>query len=218
MFNKLKEDLDAVIERDPAARSRAEVFFLYSGFKAVRAHRRANWFYRHNMKFIARWISQHSRRKTGIEIHPAAKIGKGLFIDHGMGVVIGETTEIGDYCTLYQNVTLGGTGKDHGKRHPTLGNNVLVGAGAKVLGPFTVGDNARVAAGAVVLDAVPENATAVGVPARVVKIGDKRVEDASKRLDQIHIADPVSMELCRMRAQIERLESKINEIENGGNA
>lgn len=218
MFNKLKEDLDAVIERDPAARSRAEVFFLYSGFKAVRAHRRANWFYRHNMKFIARWISQHSRRKMGIEIHPAAKIGKGLFIDHGMGVVIGETTEIGDYCTLYQNVTLGGTGKDHGKRHPTLGNNVLVGAGAKVLGPFTVGDNARVAAGAVVLDAVPENATAVGVPARVVKIGDKRVEAASKRLDQIHIADPVSMELCRMRAQIERLESKINEIENGGNA
>lgn len=218
MFNKLKEDLDAVMERDPAARSRAEVFFLYSGFKAVRAHRRANWFYRHDMKFIARWISQRSRRKTGIEIHPAAKIGKGLFIDHGMGVVIGETTEIGDNCTIYQNVTLGGTGKDHGKRHPTLGNNVLVGAGAKVLGPFTVGDNARVAAGAVVLDAVPENATAVGVPARVVKIGDKRVEAASKRLDQIHIADPVSMELCRMRAQIERLESKIDEIENGGNA
>lgn len=218
MFNKLKEDLDAVMERDPAARSRAEVFFLYSGFKAVRAHRRANWFYRHDMKFIARWISQHSRRKTGIEIHPAAKIGKGLFIDHGMGVVIGETTEIGDNCTIYQNVTLGGTGKDHGKRHPTLGNNVLVGAGAKVLGPFTVGDNARVAAGAVVLDAVPENATAVGVPARVVKIGDKRVEEASKRLDQIHIADPVSMELCRMRAQIERLQDTIDKLKSDHNA
>lgn len=214
MFDRLKEDLDAVIERDPAARSRVEVFLLYSGFKAVRAHRRANWFYRHNMKFIARWISQRSRRKTGIEIHPAAKIGRGLFIDHGMGVVIGETTEIGDNCTLYQNVTLGGTGKDHGKRHPTLGNNVLVGAGAKVLGPFTVGDNARVAAGAVVLDAVPPNATAVGVPARVVKIGDKRVESASKKLDQIHVADPVSMELCRIRGQLERLQGQIDEMKN----
>ena len=152
MFRKLKEDLDAVMERDPAARSRLEVFFLYSGFKAVRSHRKANWCYRHNLKFLARWISQRSRRKTGIEIHPAAKIGRGLFIDHGMGVVIGETTEIGDNCTLYQGVTLGGTGKDHGKRHPTLGNNVLIGAGAKVLGPFTVGDNARVAAGAVGAD------------------------------------------------------------------
>ncbi len=214
MFQKLKEDLDAVMERDPAARSRAEVFFLYSGFKAVRAHRRANWCYRHNMKFLARWISQHSRRKTGIEIHPAAKIGKGLFIDHGMGVVIGETTEIGDFCTLYQNVTLGGTGKDHGKRHPTLGNNVLVGAGAKVLGPFTVGDNARVAAGAVVLNEVPPDATAVGVPARVVKIGEKRVGSASAQLDQIHVADPVSMELCHLRGQLERMQNQVNELED----
>ena len=196
MFRTLKEDLDAVMDRDPAARSRWEVFFLYSGFKAVRSHRKANWCYRHNLKFLARWISQRSRRKTGIEIHPAAQIGKGLFIDHGMGVVIGETTQIGDNCTLYQGVTLGGTGKDHGKRHPTLGNNVLVGAGAKVLGPFTVGDNARVAAGAVVLDAVPEDATAVGVPARVVKIGNQRVAHPSQQLDQIHVADPVSMELC----------------------
>ncbi len=210
MFQKLREDLDAVMQRDPAARSRAEVFFLYSGFKAVRAHRRANWFYRHNMKFIARFISQHSRKKTGIEIHPAAKIGKGLFIDHGMGVVIGETTEIGDNCTLYQNVTLGGTGKDHGKRHPTLGNNVLVGAGAKVLGPFTVGDNARVAAGAVVLAEVPPDATAVGVPARVVKIGDQKVSCASRELDQIHVADPVSMELCRLRGQVERMQNELN--------
>ena len=131
MFKTLKADLDAVMERDPAARNRAEVFFLYSGFKAVRSHRKANWFLRHNMKFIARWISQRSRHKTGIEIHPGATIGKGLFIDHGMGVVIGETTIIGDNCTIYQNVTLGGTGKDTGKRHPTLGNNVLVGSGAK---------------------------------------------------------------------------------------
>ena len=156
MFRTLKEDLDAVMERDPAARSRLEVFFLYSGFKAVRSHRKANWCYRHNLKFLARWISQRSRKKTGIEIHPGAQIGRGLFIDHGMGVVIGETTQIGDNCTLYQGVTLGGTGKDTGKRHPTLGDNVLIGAGAKVLGPFTVGDNARVAAGAVVLDAVPK--------------------------------------------------------------
>ena len=140
MFRTLKEDLDAVMERDPAARSRAEVFFLYSGFKAVRSHRKANWCYRHNLKFLARWISQRSRKKTGIEIHPGAQIGRGLFIDHGMGVVIGETTQIGDNCTLYQGVTLGGTGKDTGKRHPTLGDNVLIGAGAKVLGPFTVGD------------------------------------------------------------------------------
>lgn len=213
MFQRLNEDLDAVMERDPAARSRLEVFFLYSGFKAVRAHRRANWFYRRNLKFIARFISQHSRKKTGIEIHPAAKIGKGLFIDHGMGVVIGETTQIGDNCTLYQGVTLGGTGKDQGKRHPTLGNNVLVGAGAKVLGPFTVGDNARVAAGAVVLVAVPEDATAVGVPARVVKIGNQRVVHPSQQLDQIHVADPVSMELCRLRGEIERLQRRVESLE-----
>lgn len=213
MFRTLKEDLDAVMDRDPAARSRWEVFFLYSGFKAVRSHRKANWCYRHNLKFLARWISQRSRRKTGIEIHPAAQIGKGLFIDHGMGVVIGETTQIGDNCTLYQGVTLGGTGKDHGKRHPTLGNNVLVGAGAKVLGPFTVGDNARVAAGAVVLDAVPEDATAVGVPARVVKIGNQRVAHPSQQLDQIHVADPVSMELCRLRGELERLQRRVETLE-----
>jgi serine O-acetyltransferase len=214
MFRTLKEDLDAVMDRDPAARSRWEVFFLYSGFKAVRSHRKANWCYRHNLKFLARWISQRSRRKTGIEIHPAAQIGKGLFIDHGMGVVIGETTQIGDNCTLYQGVTLGGTGKDHGKRHPTLGNNVLVGAGAKVLGPFTVGDNARVAAGAVVLDAVPEDATAVGVPARVVKIGNQRVAHPSQQLDQIHVADPVSMELCRLRGELERLQRRVETLES----
>ena len=213
MFRTLKEDLDAVMERDPAARSRAEVFFLYSGFKAVRSHRKANWCYRHNLKFLARWISQRSRKKTGIEIHPGAQIGRGLFIDHGMGVVIGETTQIGDNCTLYQGVTLGGTGKDQGKRHPTLGNNVLVGAGAKVLGPFTVGDNARVAAGAVVLDAVPEDATAVGVPARVVKIGNQRVAHPSQQLDQIHVADPVSMELCRLRGELERLQRRVESLE-----
>ena len=208
MFRTLKSDLNAVLERDPAARNRVEVFFLYSGFKAVRSHRKANWFYKHNLKFIARWISQRSRHKTGIEIHPGATIGKGLFIDHGMGVVIGETTVIGDNCTIYQNVTLGGTGKDTGKRHPTLGNNVLVGSGAKVLGPFTVGDNARIAAGAVVLSEVPANATAVGVPARVVKVNGIR----SETLDQIHVSDPVALALCNLEHKINQLNEQIEEL------
>lgn len=213
MFDKLKAELDAVMERDPAARSRAEVYFLYSGFKAVRAYRRANWFYRRNMKFIARFISQNARRRTGIEIHPGATIGKNLFIDHGMGVVIGETAIIGDNCTLYQGVTLGGTGKDHGKRHPTLGNNVLVGAGAKVLGPFRVGNNSRVAAGAVVLSEVPDDATAVGVPARIVRIGGQRIFDNST-LDQIHVSDPVAQDMCRLRVEIEHLKRDLHEQEN----
>ena len=208
MFRQLKQDLDSIMERDPAARSRFEVFFLYSGFKAVRSYRKANWFYRHNMKFIARWISQRARHKTGIEIHPGAKIGKGLFIDHGMGVVIGETTEIGDNCTIYQNVTLGGTGKDHGKRHPTLGNDVMIGAGAKVLGPFRVGNGARVASGAVVLDAVPDNATAVGVPARVVRINGIKTAN----LDQIHISDPVAQELCRLSVEHTRLKAELEQL------
>lgn len=206
MFTKLKEELDSVMDRDPAARSRIEVYFLYSGFKAMRAYRKAHWFYQHNMKLIARFLSQRARHTTGIEIHPAAVIGKGLFIDHGMGVVIGETTVIGENCTLYQGVTLGGTGKDHGKRHPTLGNNVMVGAGAKILGPFRVGDNARVAAGAVVLDEVPDNATAVGVPARVVRLNGVRPSN----MDQIHIADPVSQELCYMGLQLEKMQKQLD--------
>lgn len=208
MFKTLKADIDAVMERDPAARSRAEVFFLYSGFKAVRSHRKANWCLRHNLKFLARWISQRSRHKTGIEIHPGATIGKGLFIDHGMGVVIGETTIIGDNCTIYQNVTLGGTGKETGKRHPTLGNNVLVGSGAKVLGPFKVGDNARIAAGAVVLSEVPPNATAVGVPARVVKVNGVR----SETLDQIHVSDPVALALFNLEHKIFELQKQLDEL------
>lgn len=210
MFSKLKAELDAVMERDPAARSRAEVYFLYAGFKAVRAYRRANWFYRHDMKFIARMISQRARRRTGIEIHPGAKIGKNLFIDHGMGVVIGETTEIGDNCTLYQGVTLGGTGKDHGKRHPTLGNNVMVSAGAKVLGPFKVGDGARIAANAVVLTEIPPEATAVGVPARVVRIAGEKVDYASQ-VDQIHVTDPVQKELQALSSRLEWLEKYMDE-------
>lgn len=209
MFKGIKRDLDAIMERDPAARSRFEVYFLYSGYKAVRSYRKANWCFRHNLKFLARFISQRCRHKTGIEIHPGATIGKGLFIDHGMGVVIGETTIIGDNCTIYQNVTLGGTGKEHGKRHPTLGNNVLVGAGAKVLGPFTVGDNARIAAGAVVLNEVPANSTAVGVPAKIVKINGVRNEN----LDQIHISDPVAQAICRLESEIANINNQINKME-----
>ena len=211
-LENIKSEIDAVMERDPAARSRLEVALLYSGFKAVRSYRRANWFYRHNMKFIARAISQRARHKTGVEIHPGATIGKGLFIDHVMGVVIGETTVIGDNCTIYQNVTLGGTGKHTGKRHPTLGDNVMVGSGAKVLGPFTVGSGARVAAGAVVLDAVPENATAVGVPARVVRVNGMKVSD-SEELDQIHVSDPVSQELCRMNLKYTQMKRQMVEMQ-----
>ena len=207
MFETMKSDLDAVMERDPAARNRLEVFFLYSGYKAVRSHRRANWFFRHNMKCIARFISQRSRHKTGIEIHPGATIGKGLFIDHGMGVVIGETTEIGENCTLYQGVTLGGTGKDTGKRHPTLGNNVLVGCGARVLGPFKVGDNARIAAGAVVLNEIPPDSTAVGVPAQVVKMHGERIDI----LDQIHYTNPVTQQIQRLNNEIEELKKRLED-------
>lgn len=211
MFDNLKAEIDSIMERDPAARSRAEVYFLYSGFKAVRSYRKANWFYKRGHKFIARWISQRARRKTGIEIHPGATIGKGLFIDHGMGVVIGETTEIGDYCTIYQGVTLGGTGKESGKRHPTLGKKVLVGAGAKVLGPFTVGDGARVAAGAVVLKEVPEKATAVGVPAKIVRVNGEKL--CCQTLDHIHITDPVSVELSFLEAEVAKLKKLHEECE-----
>ena len=205
MFETMKADLQAVMDGDPAARNKLEVFLLYSGYKAVRKYRRAHWFYQHNMKLIARNLSQRARHKTGVEIHPGATIGKGLFIDHGMGVVVGETTVIGDYCLLYQNVTLGGTGKDHGKRHPTLGNHVLVGSGAKVLGPFKVGDNARIAAGAVVLNEIPPNCTAVGVPAHIVRINGVRPDT----LDQIHYSDPVAQELCRMRNEINLLRKEV---------
>lgn len=207
MFERLKEDIRAFRERDPAATSALEIMLLYPGFKAVRRHRRAHWFYTHGMKFIGRAISQRTVRKTGIEIHPAAKIGRRLVIDHGTGVVIGETAEIGDDVLIYQGVTLGGTGKDKGKRHPTIGNGVMIASGAKVLGPFKVGDNARIASGAVVLDEVPENSTVVGVPARVVRIGGVKVTP----MDQVHIPDPVSQELCRLEQRIKELEGKLNE-------
>lgn len=205
MFRQLKEDIACVKSRDPAARSTLEIFFLYPGFKAIRLHRRANWFYRHGMFFIARWISQWASRKTGVEIHPAVKIGKRFFIDHGTGVVIGETAVIGDDVTIYQGVTLGGTGKDTGKRHPTIGNNVMIGAGAKVLGPLVIGDNSRIAAGAVVLSDIPSNSTAVGVPAKVVRRDGVRVDD----LDQVHIPDPVAQEIARLETEIEKLKKLV---------
>ena len=168
----LRADLKSIMERDPAARNAVEVFLLYSGVHAVLWHRLAHWLFRHKCLFLARFVSQTSRFLTGIEIHPGATIGRGLLIDHGIGVVIGETAVIGDDCTIYQGVTLGGTGKEKGKRHPTIGNHVMIGAGAKVLGPFTVGDNAKIAANAVVLSEVPPDCTCVGVPARIVKRGD----------------------------------------------
>ena len=207
MFDRLREDIKCVRERDPACHSAIEVMLLYPGYKAIRNHRKAHWFFKHRMFFIARAISQRTSKRTGIEIHPGAQIGRRFFIDHGTGIVIGETTVIGDDVTLYQGVTLGGTGKDTGKRHPTLGNNVLVGAGAKVLGPLTVGDNTNIAAGAVVLDNIPENSTAVGVPARVVRRNGKRVQD----LDQIHIPDPISQEICKLQHQIDILNKKLEE-------
>lgn len=207
VLERIKEDIACFKERDPAATSAVEIILLYPGYKAIRSHRKAHWFYSRNMVFIARMISQHSVRRTGIEIHPGAQIGRRFFIDHGTGTVIGETTVIGDDVTVYQGVTLGGTGKDTGKRHPTIGNNVLIGAGAKVLGPVTVGDNTNIAAGAVVLDKIPPNSTAVGVPARVVRRNGKRVQD----LDQIHIPDPVSQELCRLQGEIDKLKKKLED-------
>ena len=208
MFNRLRYDIRAIRERDPAARSGVEVFLLYSGLHAVIWYRIAHWFFKHHLFFIARLLSQTAKWLTGIEIHPGATIGKGLLIDHGSGVVIGETAEIGDNCTIYQGVTLGGTGKDKGKRLPTLGDNVMVGSGAKILGPFKVGSNSKIAANAVVLEEIPENCTAVGVPARIVRRdGQKLCND----MDQVHIPDPVSQELCKLRQRIEHLENRLQE-------
>ena len=197
--------LAAYQRRDPAARSKLEIFLLYPGVHAVLWHRAAHWLYLHHRHFLARWISQHARNRTGIEIHPGATIGRRLVIDHGMGIVIGETAVIGDDCLLYQGVTLGGTGKDQGKRHPTLGNNVMVGSGARGLGPFKVGDNARIAAGAVVLREVPPGSTAVGVPARIVRVNGCPVYYADD-VDQINVQDPVREELERLARRVEALE------------
>lgn len=209
---KWYEEAKSIADRDPAARSVWQVIFQYPGYKAIRMHRKAHWFHKHGMYFIARAISQWARHRTGIEIHPGAKIGKCLFIDHGMGVVIGETAEVGDYCTIYHGVTLGGTGKDKGKRHPTIGNNVLISAGAKILGPFKVGDNAKIGANAVVLSEVEPDTTVVGVPGRAVKRGGAKIRE-SYELDQIHIPDPVSQEFCRLRSELDRMKEKLDEYE-----
>lgn len=210
MFNNLKEIVEAYKARDPAARSALEILLLYPGVRAVRSHRKAHWCYEHGLKFLARLISQRSRHRTGIEIHPGAKIGKRLVIDHGMGIVIGETAEVGDDCLIYHGVTLGGTGKDQGKRHPTIGNNVLISTGAKVLGPFKVGDNARIAANAVVLSEVPEDATAVGIPAQVVRIAGKTTHFADD-VDQINVKDPVLEKLAAVSSRLELLEKLLDD-------
>lgn len=202
------DDVKAVRERDPAARSNAEVLLLYPGIHALMAYRVSHALHEKKKYFAARAVSQTARFFTGIEIHPGAKIGKGLVIDHGMGVVIGETAEIGDNCTLYQGVTLGGTGKDVGKRHPTLGNNVMVGSGAKVLGPFKIGSNTKIASNAVVLEEIPDNCTAVGIPAKIVRREGVKVDD----LDQVHIPDPVAQEIRRLENKLSELECELERI------
>lgn len=211
-FRNIKRDIRLIRENDPAARNSLEILLTYPTLRAIRCYRLAHRFYVRKHYTAARIISQWARKKTGIEIHPGATIGKGLFIDHGMGVVIGETAVIGDNCLLYQGVTLGGTGKDKGKRHPTLGDNVLVGAGAKVLGPFTVGSNVKIAANAVVLNAIPDNCTAVGVPAHIVKMNGKKVHKVTADIDQVHIPDPVSQEICRLHSEIDVLKKEIEEL------
>lgn len=207
----IREDIDSIRRRDPAAKSRVEVLTLYSGLHALLIYRLAHVMNSRGLKFPARALSQFAKFITGIEIHPGATIGKGLFIDHGSGVVIGETAVIGDNCTIYQGVTLGGTGKDTGKRHPTLGDNVMVGAGAKLLGNFTVGSNSKIAAGAVVLGDVPENSTAVGIPAHIVRRAGEKVKPAEE-LDQVHIPDPVAQEIEAVRMRMKALEEEISKL------
>jgi serine O-acetyltransferase len=212
MFARIRADIQAVFDNDPAARSLFEVLFTYSGLHAIWSHRIAHWFYVKRIYTMARFISQCSRFITGIEIHPGARIGQRFFIDHGMGVVIGETCEIGDDVLLYQGVTLGGTGKEKGeKRHPTIGNNVVISAGAKVVGSFTVGDNSRIGANAVVLTEVPSNSTVVGIPGKIVKRNGVRVVG---RLEQDKVVDPV-MDLCRqLQQQIDELKQQLAEQDN----
>ena len=211
MFERVRADIQAALDRDPAARSRLEVLVCYPGLHAILMHRMANWLWRHGLRLTARSLSQVNRLVTGIEIHPAAKIGGGFFVDHGMAVVIGETAEIGENVTLYQGVTLGGTGKETGKRHPTLGDNVVVGVGASVLGSITVGDNSLIGAGSVVLREVPPNSTAVGVPARIVKQEGQRV--AARRISGGTELDPLEECVGELTERLERLERRLAEME-----
>lgn len=208
MASYWKEDIAAVMARDPAAKGKLEILLCYPGIKALRSHRLANMLYRHGHTLLARIISQRCKRKTGIEIHPGATIGHRLFIDHGAGVVIGETAEIGDDVTLYQGVTLGGTGKEHGKRHPTLGNGVIVGAGAKVLGPITLGNNVKVGAGAIVLKPVPDGCTVVGNPGRIVR----RKDGSRPTLDHNNLPDPMLEKMDALYERISELESIVREL------
>ncbi|MHB0976176.1 MAG: serine O-acetyltransferase [Candidatus Aquicultorales bacterium] len=215
MFNTLREEMRTIFDKDPAARSWVEILFTYPGFHAIVLHRVAHWFFRHRVPFLPRVISQFSRFMTGIEIHPGANIGRRFFIDHGMGVVIGETAEIGDDVLLYQGVTLGGTGHEKGKRHPTLGHNVVVGAGAKVLGAITVGDNAKIGAGSVVVKSVPAETTVVGVPGRIV-LRHAEFADPLEILEHGHLPDPEAQAIKCLGDKIRDLEKKINELGSGG--
>ncbi len=201
---KIKKDLDAVFRHDPAAKSKAEVILTYSGFHALILYRFAHFLYVHRYKLLARMVSQLAKFLTGVEIHPAAQIGHGVVIDHGEGVVIGETAQVGNNVLIYQGVTLGGTGKDVGKRHPTVEDGVMISAGAKILGPFTVGRNAKIGAGSIVLKEVPPNATVVGVPGRIVKIGNERVDDLQT------LPDPMGDELKALGERVAALEEKLN--------
>ena len=206
---KLTQDLQAVFDRDPAATSKLEVILTYAGFHALLAYRISHWLKVHDVPILPRMISQLARWVTGVEIHPSAQIGKGFFIDHGMGVVIGETAEIGDYVTLFQGVTLGGTGKERGKRHPTLGNHVVVGAGAKILGGIKIGDNVKIGANSVVLKNVPANSTVIGVPARVIKSRGERLPDAT--MDQVDLPDPISERLIALEQELIELRKKVDD-------
>jgi serine O-acetyltransferase len=208
-FRDIKEDINAVLSRDPAARNGFEVLLCYPGIWALILHKPAHWLYHRNLKLIARLISQWVRFFTGIEIHPGATIGRRCFIDHGMAVVIGETAEIGDDVTIYQAVTLGGTGKDIGKRHPTIGNDVVISSGAKVLGPFKVGDHSKIGAGSVVLEAVPPNCTVVGIPGKIVRRGGSKPQD----LNQTDLPDPIAVELECLRRRIVMMENKLRELD-----
>lgn len=206
ILSYIREEIQVVRERDPAIKSSWEVL-LYPSFKAILYYRLAHKLFVREHYFLARWLSQRGVRKTGIEIHPGAKIGKGFFIDHGSGVIIGETAVVGNNVTLYQGVTLGGTGKEKGKRHPTLKDNVMVSAGAKILGSFTIGENSKIGAGSVVLRAVPPNCTVVGVPGRIVKRDDKKV--LREEMDQIHLPDPVQKDIEDIKRRVNELESKV---------
>lgn len=207
----IKEEIRVIRERDPAIKSNMEVF-LYPSFKVILSYRLAHKLFLKKHYFMARWVSQRAARKTGIEIHPGATIGKGLFIDHGSGVIIGETAELGDNVTLYQGVTLGGTGKEQGKRHPTLKDNVMVSAGAKVLGSFTIGENSKIGAGSVVLNEVPPNCTVVGVPGRIVKMGNRKIPRSD--MDQVNLPDPVTNDITQLQRDNVRMKERISQLES----